>query len=97
MSRWLGPVAKYVLFALFAVCVFDRALASRRETFRLLREQRGIRAQIARARGQNAWRERIRNALKSDPFYVERTLRERYGYRREGEDRAGAIAHGRVQ
>lgn len=86
MRQWLGPVAKYLLYAAFAVCVFGHALALERETVRLKSQRRRIRAQIAHIRQQNSEREQVRNALDSDPFYVERVLRERYGYRRPGEE-----------
>ncbi len=86
MRRWRGPVAKYLLYAIFAVCVFDRALASQAETGRLLRECRTIRAEIGRIRRQSAAREIIRKALNTAAFYVERLLRDRYGYRRPGEE-----------
>jgi len=85
MREWIGPVAKYLLYAVFAASVFHQALASQRETRRLFRERRRIRAEIAQLRRQNVRREQMRRALAADPFYVERTLRERYGYRLPGE------------
>lgn len=85
MREWIGPVAKYLLYAAFAVSVFHHALASQRETRRLFRERRRIRAEIAQLRRENVRREHMRLALGADPFYVESTLRERYGYRLPGE------------
>jgi len=81
LGHLAGPLAKYLLYAAFAVCVFDHALALDRETARLRSQCRRIRAQIAHIRRQNAQREQVRKALALDPFYVERVLRERYGYR----------------
>lgn len=89
MREWLEPLAKYLLFAAFAVIVFHQALASQAETRRFLLERRRIRIEIGRLRRQNGARERIRAALASDPFYVERMLRERHGYRLPGEDEPG--------
>ena len=81
MREWLGPIAKYILYAVFAVTVLHQAVASQRETRHLLREQRRIRAEIAQLRRHNITLEQTRQALLTDPFYVERMLRERYGYR----------------
>ena len=78
-------VSKDVLYAIVAAVVLDRALASQRETLRLRQECRRITAEIARIRTENARHERTWNALRSDPFYIERVLRGRYGYRRPGE------------
>lgn len=85
MREWIGPIAKYLLYAVFATSVFHQALASQSETRRLFRERRRIRAEIAQLRRENVRREHMRRALAADPFYVERTLRERYGYRSPGE------------
>ncbi len=85
MREWIGPIAKYVLYAVFAVCVFHQALATQRETRRLLRERRRLQIEIARLHRANILRERVRTALRTDPFYVERVLRERHGYRAPGE------------
>ena len=85
MREWLGPIAKYVLYAVFAATVLHQALASQRETRHLLSEQRRIRTEIAQLRRANVEREQMRQALLTDPFYVERMLRERYGYRAPGD------------
>jgi len=85
MREWVEPIAKYVLYAVIAVCILDWALASHRETARLARECRRLRAQIAHIRKGNIRREKVRKALASDPFYVERVFRERYGYYRTNE------------
>lgn len=82
---WIGPIAKYILFAVLAACVLDRALATQRETKRLLRDRNRLQWEINRIRQQNASREKVHKALSSDPFFVERVLRERYGYIRPGE------------
>ncbi len=82
---WIGPITKYALFAVLAACVLDRALATQRETNRLLRDRNRLRWKISRIHQQNAWRDKVHQALSSDPFYVERMLRERYGYIRPGE------------
>jgi len=85
MHKWLGPLVRYVLYAAFACCVLHQALASRAETLRLLNERRKIRAEINLLHCQNVRRDEICAALTSDPFYVERLLRERYGYRNPNE------------
>lgn len=85
MREWIGPIAKYVLYAVFAVTVVHQALASQRQTRHLLREQRRIRTEIAQLRRANIQREQFRHALQTDPFFVERMLRERYGYRAHGD------------
>jgi len=87
MREWLRPIATYTLFGLIAICIFGHALATQRETRRLLRDCRRLRLQNARIHQDNARRERILRALATDPFYVERVLRERYGYVRAGEER----------
>ncbi len=95
MREWIGSVAKYLLYAICAAAVLHQALASQKETRRLLRERRRIKSEIAQLRDQNIRREHVRHALSADPFYVERALRERYGYRSPGESpppSAGAIA-----
>ncbi len=81
MREWLGPIAKYILYAVVAIAVVLQALASQDETRHLLREERRIMAEIAQLRRANIKREQVRRALQADPFYVERMLRERYGYR----------------
>ncbi|MFH1732979.1 MAG: hypothetical protein ABIF82_15185 [Planctomycetota bacterium] len=96
MREWIGAAAKYLLYAAFAVSVFHQALASQRETRRMFRERRRIRAEIAQLRRENVRREHMRRALASDPFYVERTLRERYGYRSPGELPPASAGAGRV-
>jgi hypothetical protein len=84
--HWVAPALQYLFYGLVSVCIFDRALASQRETLRLKREHRRIRAQIVSIKKANLRRERIRAALTSDRFYVERILRERWGFRRPGEE-----------
>ena len=86
MREWIGPLLKYLLYAVFAACVLDRALTCQRETRRLRRECRKLRTEIAHIREQNARRERIWQALATDPFYIERRLRELYGYRRPDDE-----------
>lgn len=85
IRKRLGPVITYILFAVIAACIFDRALAAQREIKRLLRDRNRLQWEINHIRQRNAWREKILSALSSDPFYVERLLRERYGYMRPGE------------
>ncbi len=85
IREWIGPVAKYILFAVIAAFVLDRALAAQRETRRLLRDRNRLQQEIRAIRQQKAQREKVYKALSSDPFYVERVLRERYGYVRPGE------------
>lgn len=85
MREWLWPIAKYACYAAIAGTVFHCALKSRAETLRLGREAHRLRVEIARLRQENARRESILHALQADPFYVERVLRERYGYRRPDE------------
>jgi len=85
VREWIGPLLKYVFYIAAAAFIFDRALASQAETRRLLLEQRRLRAEITQIRSENARCRGVRSALESDPFYVERMLRERYGYRRPGE------------
>lgn len=95
MREWVWPVSKYILYALVAAVLLDRALASQRETLRLRQECRRITAEIARIRAKNARHGRTWNALRFDPFYIERVLRGRYGYRRPGEvepERQGRLA-----
>jgi cell division protein FtsB len=87
MREWLGPIAKYVLFAAFAVAIVDQALATQHATRRILRHRRELEQQIAHLRQRNAQGQRVLKALASDPFYVEQVLRERYGYVRPGEER----------
>ena len=81
MREWVASIAKYILYAVVAVTVVYQALASQEETRHLLREERRIKAEIAQLRRANIRREQVRRALQADPFYVERMLRERYGYR----------------
>ena len=85
MREWIGPIAKYVLFAAFAGCVFHQALTSQQETRRMQRERRRLRIEVARLCRANIERERVRRELETDPYYVERVLRERYGYRAPNE------------
>jgi len=86
MPDWMRPAARYLLYAVLATLVLDRAFALQDETHRLLRERHRLRIEIARIRRSNAKQEQIKEALASDPFYIERVLRERYGYHRPGEE-----------
>ncbi len=90
MRQWVVPLARYVLYAVFAAFVFHQALAVSAETRRLTLDRRKIRIEIAALRRQNEWREEVSKALTSDPFYVERLLRERYGYRGPDEEQPAA-------
>jgi cell division protein FtsB len=85
MRDWLSLLIKYGLVVVAAAVIFDRALACQSETRRLARERRHLRAEIRQMRRRNARLNTVRRALDSDPFYVERILRERYGYRRPTE------------
>jgi hypothetical protein len=95
MRDKLLAILTYVLYAVIAVCILDRALATQRTTHRLLAERERLAAQIQELRGTNLRRERIRRALAQDPFYVELVLRRRYGYRRPDEERRTATATAR--
>ena len=79
-------IIKYILLAAFAGAIFHFALAAQKETRRLWREERQLKIQIATLRKENEHRLQILDALKTDPFYVERLLRERYGYRSADEE-----------
>lgn len=85
-SGRLLSVATYVLYAVFACVVFHKALTCQNETCRLLAECRRVRLEIAHGRQQNETGKKLLAALQADPFYVERVLRERYGYRAYGEE-----------
>ena len=86
MPEWMRPAVRYLLYALLATVVLDRAFALQNETRRILRERHRLRIKIARIRRHNTRQEQIKTALTSDPFYIERVLRERYGYRTPGEE-----------
>ncbi|MFO7898542.1 MAG: hypothetical protein R6V58_05730 [Planctomycetota bacterium] len=84
--EWAKPLIKYVIYTVVTVLVVDCALASRRETARLRGEARRLRGRIARIRRQNHRLQRLQEALREDPFVIERVLREHYGYRRSDEE-----------
>ena len=89
MREWLVPILKYAAYAAFAVGVIHWAQVTRSETIRLGRECSWLRTEIVRSRQHNALRANTHEALESDPFYVERVLRERYGYQ-SGDEEAPA-------
>lgn len=80
------PIIKYALLAMFAGGVFYFALAAQSETGRLRQEERQLKIQIATLKKENDQRTQVIEALKTDPFYIERLLRERYGYRNSDEE-----------
>jgi len=79
-------IALYIVYALVAGLLLDRALTSMQETRRLRRDAATLAAEIARLRQQNDYNQRVYSALTTDPFYVERQLRERFGYRAPDEE-----------
>ncbi|MFW6159472.1 MAG: hypothetical protein ACOC8E_08955 [Planctomycetota bacterium] len=84
--EWAKPLIQYLIYAVVAVLIVDCALASRRETARLRWEARRLRAQIACIRRQNRRLQKLQDALRQDPFVIERVLREHYGHRRPDEE-----------
>ena len=86
MRELVASIIKYTILAGFAGGVFHFALVAQKETQRLWHEERQLKIQIAELRKANDNRLQVLEALRSDPFYIERVLRERYGYRNSDEE-----------
>lgn len=76
---------KYAAIGLMACGIVFLALKSVDRSEKLARERRAIVTEIKYLQEYNAMRMKVLDSLNNDAFYVERMLRERFGYKKEGE------------